>query len=98
MQLDQALPGFDVEVGLDFLAAEDCVSGGRQDFFLGDFSGQYELFGSCGGTATVISNVVLVNSDNSVVMFIVSQAVVPEDIGAIGVALETLEVNPLLVP
>ncbi len=98
VQLDQLQPGFTVEAGLDFFSQPGCVSGGRQPFALGDFSGQYELWGSCDGTITVISSVVMINSDSTVAMAIVSQAVAPEDIGAIGVALETLQIDTTRIP
>ncbi|MEO1063202.1 MAG: protein kinase [Actinomycetota bacterium] len=100
IQIDQLQPGLTVDGLLDLFAAETegCVSGGRQPFALGDFAGQYELFGSCDGTITVISTVVMFDNISSTAMLIVSQAVAPEDIGAIGVALETLVVNASLVP
>jgi serine protease Do len=88
----EALAGYTADELLDLAALPDCVSDGREDYDDGAFAGRYEMFSSCGGTATSAIVVAAFPPDSSYGVLVVVQVVSDADLAALDQVLRSFDV------
>ncbi len=82
----------DIDMALDNLARVDCVSAGRFDYSDPMYTGRYEMFTDCGGTASQYFVVASVPADDSYLALVAVQVTGDADLHALDQILATFQV------
>lgn len=88
----EALAGYTADDLLDLAGLTDCVSDGRDDYDDGAFVGRYEMFSSCGGTATSAVVVAAFPPDATYGVLVTVQVVSDADLAALDEVLRSFDV------